>query len=62
MKEQNPQVSSTVSKELKSDINYYAEKEGRTTSNMVAILLQAAVNERNRKRKKQKDGLQPGKS
>lgn len=58
MKEQKPQVSASIPEELHKSIVELADKEGRSISSMVAILLQAAVNERNRKKKKQKDGFQ----
>lgn len=48
---QNPQVSATVDKETHSEINKMAEKEKRSLSEMVAILLQQAVKNRLRKRK-----------
>ena len=59
MKEQKPQVSASIPDELHTNITELAQKEGRSISSMVAILLQAAVNERNRKKKNKKDGFQP---
>lgn len=58
----NPQVCSTITEELYLEIEQMAKKEGRSVSNMAGVLLQAAVNERNRRKKKKSDGLQPGKS
>jgi hypothetical protein len=52
---QNPQVSTTVSPELYSDILLIAEKESRSVSSIVSILLQQAVKERKRKRKNAKE-------
>lgn len=57
---QNPQVSATVTPELWEQLQELSQKEGRSISNMASILLQAAVNERNRKKKKKPNGLQSG--
>lgn len=47
---QRPQVSATIEQELHDHIADMAEKEHRSMSEMVAILLQRAVKERFRKR------------
>ncbi len=47
---QNPQVSATIASDLHKEIAELAEKENRSISAMVALLLQQAVKERNRKR------------
>ena len=52
---QNPQVSTTVTQELYEDILSIAEKESRSISSIVSILLQQAVKERKRKRKNAKE-------
>lgn len=52
---QNPQLSATVDQELHDSIKEMAEKESRSISQMVAILLQQAVKERLRKRKNVKE-------
>ncbi len=52
---QNPQVSATVTKEIHEQILIIAEKESRSVSSMVSILLTQAVKERNRKKKKTTD-------
>jgi len=46
----NPQVSSTVSQELFDQIKALADKNKRTLSEMVCLLLQQAVKEKTRKR------------
>ena len=48
---QRPQVSATISEELHEQIVLMAEKENRSVSEMVAILLKRAIGERFRKRK-----------
>jgi hypothetical protein len=48
---QNPQVSATVSKEVHEQIVLLAEKESRSVSSMVSVLLTNAIKERNRKKK-----------
>jgi hypothetical protein len=55
---QKPQVSASVSRELYDDIAEMAEKQDRSVSSMVAILLQQAVKE---KKRKSKHGLQGSK-
>jgi hypothetical protein len=60
MKEQKPQVSASIQDELYQSIKDMADREGRSISSMVAILLQAAVKERERNKKRRKDGFQPG--
>lgn len=52
---QLPQVSSTLDVELYAEIKEMAEKESRSVSSMVAILLAQAVKERTRKRKNAKE-------
>ena len=52
---QLPQVSSTLDLELYGEIKELAEKESRSISSMVAILLAQAVKERIRKRKNAKE-------
>jgi hypothetical protein len=52
---QNPQVSATITPELYSDIKDFAEKENRSISLMVAMLLQLAIKEKTRKRNGKKD-------
>lgn len=52
---QLPQVSSTLDAELYSEIKDLAEKESRSISSMVSILLAQAVKERTRKRKNAKE-------
>ena len=56
---QLPQVSSTLDLELYGEIKDLAEKESRSISSMVAILLAQAVKERNRKKKKDGTGSNP---
>jgi hypothetical protein len=48
---QNPQVSATITPELNEEIVKMAEKESRSVSGMVAVLLHYAVKEKNRKKK-----------
>mgnify|MGYP001573812840 CR=1 FL=1 len=48
---QNPQVSATVPKEIHDQIVLLAEKESRSVSSMVSVLLTNAIKERNRKKK-----------
>ena len=48
---QNPQVSATIAPDLHREIAELAEKENRSISSMVGLLLQQAVKERSRKRK-----------
>ncbi len=50
---QHPQVSATITEELHQSIVEMADKENRSVSSMVLVLLQQAVKERNRKKKKQ---------
>lgn len=52
---QLPQVSSTLDLELYGEIKELAEKESRSISSMVAILLAQAIKERTRKRKNAKE-------
>ena len=52
---QNPQVSTTVSAELYAEILLIAEKESRSVSSIVSILLQQAVKKRIRDRKNAKE-------
>ncbi len=47
----NPQVSATIPSALYEQIVELSKKNNRSVSEMVAILLQRALNERNRKRK-----------
>lgn len=47
----NPQISATIPGDLLEQIEKLAMKENRSMSEMIAILLQRAVNERNRKKK-----------
>lgn len=60
MKEQKPQVSASIAPELYESIKALAEKEDRSISSMVSVLLQAAIKERERNKKRKKDGFQPG--
>lgn len=53
----NPQVSSTVEPELYSQIETLAQKENRSVSEMVCILLKLAVKEKTRKRKSAKQDV-----
>lgn len=53
--DKNPQVSATVSPELFEEISELAEKEDRSLSKMVAMLLEQAVKNRLRKRKNAKE-------
>ena len=46
-----PQVSATLSKKLIEDIDELAVNSERTRSDMISVLLQSAVKERNRKKK-----------
>lgn len=62
MKEQKPQVSASIADELYQSIKDMADREGRSISSMVAILLQAAVKERERNKNRKKDGFQPSKT
>ena len=55
---QRPQVSATISEELHEQIVLMAEKENRSVSEMVAILLKRAIGERFRKRKVAASGNQ----
>lgn len=48
----NTQICATIPKGLISDINEIADRDNRTFSQTVCILLQRAVKESNRKRKK----------
>jgi hypothetical protein len=48
---QKPQVSASIEKELYDEIAEMAEKQSRSVSAMVAILLQQAVKEKKRKSK-----------
>jgi len=52
---QLPQVSSTLDLEVYGEIKELAEKESRSISSMVAILLAQAIKERTRKRKNAKE-------
>ena len=46
----NTQICATVPKSLSADISEIAERDNRTFSQTVALLLHSAVKERNRKR------------
>lgn len=48
-----PQVSATITEQLKKELERIAEKERRTVSSTVEILLEKAVKEKNRKSKKE---------
>ena len=48
-----PQVSATVTPELIEELKKIAEKEKRTISSTVEILLERAIKEKNRKNQKQ---------
>lgn len=48
----NIQICATVPEELNLQVLSISEKDKRTFSQTVALLLQKAINERNRKRKK----------
>jgi hypothetical protein len=48
---QQPQVSATIDSDLLKDIEKLAEKEKRSVSSMVYLLLQQAVKEKTRKRR-----------
>lgn len=50
-----PQVSATVTEELIGELKKIADKEKRTISSTVEILLERAIKERNRKSKKQEE-------
>lgn len=55
-----PQITFTCNEKdmlLISEIDELADKESRSRSGMIVILLQAAVKERNRKRTKKKELL-----
>lgn len=49
------QVWATVDNVIYNDIEYLAKKEKRKVTQMVAILIESAVNERKRKRKNAKE-------
>lgn len=49
---QNPQLSTTVDKDIYDQVIDLAKKETRSLSSMVNILITQAVKERNRKKKK----------
>jgi hypothetical protein len=51
-------INATISKELLENIKQIAEREKRSVSSMVEILLEQSVKERLRKRKGGNDGLQ----
>lgn len=51
----SPQVSATIPEDLLASIQELADKDSRTISQMVAILLQYAVKEKNRKRRGNKE-------
>lgn len=44
-----PQVSATITEQLKQELEKIAEKERRTLSQTVGILLERAIKEKNRK-------------
>jgi CopG-like RHH_1 or ribbon-helix-helix domain, RHH_5 len=48
----NPQLSTTVPTDLYEQVVALAEKESRTLSDMVSLLLQLAVKEKTRPRKR----------
>ena len=48
---QRPQISATIDPELYSQIAEFAEKENRSMSEAVAILLQRGINEKKRNRR-----------
>lgn len=48
----NPQVSSTLDPELYDKIDKLADKESRSISEMVSLLLGQAIKERERQRRK----------
>ena len=52
---QSPQISSTLDMELFNEIKALADKESRSMSSMVSILLAQAIKERNRKKKNAKE-------
>lgn len=51
-------INATISNDLNESIRQIAEREKRSVSSMVEILLEQAVKERLRKRKGGVDGLQ----
>lgn len=51
----NHQICATVSTDLINEISEIAERENRTFSQTVALLLHKAVKEKNRKRKNAKE-------
>lgn len=57
----NPQVSATIDEESYAKIAVWAEKNSRSMSEMVAILLYQAIKEKERKTKRKKNGFQPAK-
>lgn len=50
-----PQISATITQLLLSQIDLCAESCSRTRSDMIAVLLQNAINERNRQKHKRKN-------
>jgi hypothetical protein len=58
----NPQVSATIDEESYAKISVWAEKNSRSMSEMVAILLYQAIKEKERKNKRKKNGLQQSES
>lgn len=52
MASKNIQLCATVSEDLNNQVLEISVKDKRTFSQTVALLLQKAINERNRKRKK----------
>jgi len=51
----NPQVCATVTPEIYDQISAFAEKENRSISEAVGLLLQSAINEKKRNRNGRKD-------
>lgn len=50
-----PQVSATITEQLKQDLEKIAEKERRTLSQTVGILLERAIKEKNRKKSQKEE-------
>ena len=53
----NIQVCATISKELNDEVVELSQKENRTFSQMVSLLLQLAVKEKTRKRNGRKSSI-----
>jgi hypothetical protein len=57
----NPQVSATIDEASYKKVVEWADKNSRSLSEMVAILLLQAIKEKERKTKRKKNGLQQNK-